>query len=218
MRSVPLVVLSAFALLATPAVAEPGKPDKPEKPITDKDVSPTDIVTTPATDLNIKKTEIPLLLVDAEQRPYALRGLSTCQQIGGAINELDEVLGDDVDLPQNGDRRMKPGRVAQSVVGSFIPFRGIIRELSGANEHDRQLQAAVIAGVARRSFLKGIGQSKGCRYPARSATIEVYNQRMADLSKGDQDSKRSADASAERQKRDGSGDRFVSQPVVQRTN
>jgi hypothetical protein len=218
MRGVTLVVLSAFAVLATPAAAEPGKPDKPDKPVANKDVSATDVVTTPATDLNIKKTEIPLLLVDAEQRPYALRGLNTCQQIGGAITQLDEVLGDDVDLPQNGERRMKPGRVAQSVVGSFIPFRGIIRELSGANEHDRQLQAAVIAGVARRSFLKGVGQSKGCRYPARSATIDVYNQRLADLTRGDQDSKRSADASAERQQRDGSGGRFVSQPVVQGTN
>jgi hypothetical protein len=83
------------------------------------------------------------------------------------------VLGDDIDMPQADGQRTSPGRMAQSVVGSFIPFRGVIREISGANEHDRKLQTAILAGVARRSFLKGTGQAKGCRYPARAAAVAV---------------------------------------------
>ena len=110
---------------------------------------------TPATDLNLKKDEIPALLIAAQERPYALRGITTCQQIGAAVVELDAVLGEDIDLPQTNGRRTSPGRVAQSVVGSFIPFRGIIREVSGANAHDRALQAAVLAGVARRVSISG---------------------------------------------------------------
>ncbi|MDR2856566.1 MAG: hypothetical protein LBV50_01815 [Novosphingobium sp.] len=151
-------------------------------------MSAKDVVTTPVTDFGIRKNAIPPLLTDAGERPYSLRGLGTCQQIATAIGEFDKILGDDVDLPQNAGGRVKPGRVAQSVVGSFIPFRGVIREVSGASEHDRQMRAAILAGVARRSFLKGIGQGRGCRYPARSATIEVYNQRMSELESKEQQS------------------------------
>ena len=65
---------------------------------------------------------------------------------------------------------MRPGRVAKAVVGSFIPFEGVIREISGANGHDRRLQSAIAAGSARRSFRKGTGQARGCTHPARPAT------------------------------------------------
>jgi hypothetical protein len=244
MRNVCLVAVSALALFATPALArEPeGAADKadkpapeagkPEQPIIRKDLTAEDVVATPATDLNLTKNEIPPLLVSAEERPYALSGLTGCRQIAAAIGELDGVLGEDIDLPQEQNRRMQPGRVAQSVVGMFIPFRGLIREISGANAHDRELQAAVMAGVARRSFLKGVGQTKGCRYPARSATMEVFNARMAALNAEPPTPARTAEADAEKTRSlDGeqptpargcggnaSGQRYVSQPVVQRTD
>lgn len=243
MRSLTLSVACSFALLAAPALA--GDPNKdqgsdrpqgsgpqgsdktstqaPDKPVTNQQVGAKEIVETPATDLNIKKDQIPLLLVAAQQRPYTLSGLGTCQRLAAAIGELDTVLGDDVDLPQSEGRRMSAGRVAQSVVGSFIPFRGVIREVSGANAHDREMQAAIIAGVARRSFLKGIGQGKGCRYPARSATLDVFNEKMDALNAGVQSPRtRAADAepaTTERSDRSGSSPaRYVSRPVVQRTD
>ena len=56
------------------------------------------------------------------------------------------------------------------MVGSFIPFRGLIREISGANEQERKLQLAIYAGSTRRSFLKGVGYQRGCPWPARPAT------------------------------------------------
>jgi hypothetical protein len=207
--------LSALALLAAPALAR--DPDTPDKPVTQKDVTAQDVVETPATDLNLMKDEIPALLIAAEERPYTLNGLGSCRQIAAEIGKLDAVLGEDVDLPQTEARRTSPGRVAQSVVGSFIPFRGLIREISGANKHDRELREAILAGVARRGFLKGTGQARGCRYPARSATLEVFNQRMAELS-GDRLPSRatSADAEAPRDSRAESDSvRYVSRPVVQ---
>ena len=164
------------ALAAVPAIA--GAPDKP---VTDKGVTAGDVAATPVTDLNLRKNEIPPLLVAAGQQPYTLARLGGCQQLAAAIGELDALLGEDIDMPQAGERRTTPGRMAQSVVGSFIPFRGLIREVSGASSRDKELQAAILAGIARRSFLKGVGETRGCRYPARAATPEIYARRMAEL-------------------------------------
>jgi len=64
-------------------------------------------------------------------------------------------------------------------VNSFIPFRGILREVSGASEHQRRIRAAIQAGLARRGFLKGVGETHGCKYPARSATRANVAEWMA---------------------------------------
>lgn len=173
MRKSAILTVSALALLAAPALADPA-----EKPITQKDVDAVDVATTPITDLNIRKDEIPPVLLTAQTKPYDTADLGRCGQIAAAVGELDAVLGDDIDLPQVEGRRVSPGRVAQSVVGSLIPFRGVVREISGANAQQRQVQAAIQAGVARRSFLKGLGQAKGCRYPARSVTPEIWAERV----------------------------------------
>ena len=175
MRFAYLLAIAAVMLPVSAAAREP------EKAIVSKDVTAKDVAATPVTDLNLRKGEIPPVLTAAVQQAYSLRGLGNCQQLASAIGELDAVLDDDVDLPQTGERRISGGRLAQSVVGSFIPFRGVIREMSGASNRDRELQSAVLAGVARRAFLKGTGQARGCRYPARSATLEDFNRRLAEL-------------------------------------
>jgi hypothetical protein len=147
--------------------------EAPAKPFTDQDVDAKDVALTPLSDLNLKKGEIPQLLIDAQDDPYDLTGLQRCPEIAAAVGELDAVLGDDLDIAQATGRRISPGRAAQEALGSFIPFRGVIREISGANAQQRKVQAAIHAGTARRAFLKGIGQQRGCRYPARSATPQV---------------------------------------------
>lgn len=172
----------AVVLLAQPALARQAETDRPAaQPVTEKNVTAGDVATTPLTDLNLRKGELPAALIEASERAYGLEGLGTCRQLTAAIARLDSALGEDVDLPQAGERRTSGGQLAQSVVGSFIPFRGVIREVSGANNRERQLQSAILSGVARRSFLKGIGQARGCSYPARSATLDVFNRRLAEL-------------------------------------
>ena len=161
--------LSLFAfLLASPALAQQSK--EPDKPITEKEVSAGDVAATPITDLNLRKGQIPKLLIDAQDRPYDLKGLKTCPQIAAAVGELDAVLGEDIDTANARGGGLKAGNVAQAAVGAFIPFRGLIREVSGANAQEKKVQAAVYAGSVRRAFLKGVGQQRGCRYPARPAT------------------------------------------------
>lgn len=168
--------LSAVALGAAPACAQP---DGAAKPLTDREPGAVDIAATPITDLNLRKDEIPQLLIDAQTKPYHLGGLGRCSQLAAEIGEFDAILGDDIDLPQTPTQRVSAGRIGQYVVGSFIPFRGLIREVSGAADQRRRLTAAISAGLMRRAFLKGIGQERGCRYPARAATREVWDQHIA---------------------------------------
>lgn len=166
---------SIVALSAMPALAQPSP-----TPLPDREPSAMDVAKTPVTDLNLDKQEIPQVLINAQIMPYDLNGLGRCPQIIGAVEELDALLGPDIDLPQEARDRISAGQVAKTVVGSFIPFRGIIREVSGANAHDRAVRAAIQAGMTRRGFLKGIGESKRCNYPARPATQAVIAAVMAD--------------------------------------
>lgn len=168
---------AGLMMIAAPAMAQPDEPV--DRPLTNREPNAMDVATTPATDLNLRKDEIPQLLIDAQVKPYDLSGLGKCSQLAAQIGEFDAVLGNDIDLPQTAAQRVSAGRIGQYVVGSFIPFRGIIREVSGAADQRRRMDAAITAGLIRRAYLKGIGTERGCRYPARSATREVWDQNIA---------------------------------------
>lgn len=135
-----------------------------------KDAKVGDVVATPLETVNLKKEDIPPILQRAQDTPYTLAGIKGCAGITAEIRRLDAVLGDDIDIADYTKGGLKVGNTAKSIVGSLIPFGGIIREISGANEAQRRWQVALFAGTARRSFLKGVGQSRGCPYPARGAT------------------------------------------------
>lgn len=170
-----LLAASLAAFSAMPVLAQ-----QTPTPLPDREPSAMDVAKTPVTDLNIAKQEIPELLINAQARPYDLTGMGRCPALIAEVTRLDEILGPDIDLPQEARDRISAGRVAKTVVSSFIPFRGLIREVSGANAHDRAVQAAIQAGLARRGFLKGVGESKRCAYPARPATQAVIAAVMAD--------------------------------------
>jgi hypothetical protein len=197
----------ALAVSAAPARANQ------DKRMTDRDPDAMDVAKTPVTDLNIDKEEVPELLISAMREPYSLRGVGTCRPLIGAVEELDEILGPDIDLPEEARDRISAGRVAKTVVGSFIPFRGLIREVSGANEHAKYVRAAIQAGIARRGFLKGVGQSRGCKYPGRPATRAAVAAWMAEHQAEAEDKARKKDA-----KKNRDNGNYVSKPVVQKTN
>lgn len=177
MRNYVLGAALGCAMAASPALA-----NQQDKPITDRDPNAMDVAKTPITDLNVgRDNEIPPLLVSAVAKPYSLDGLGKCRQLAAAVGELDEVLGLDIDMPQEERDRINGGRVAKWVVASFIPFRGLIREVSGANEQDRKVNAAIQAGLTRRGFLKGVGATKGCKYPASPASPQIVQARLRQL-------------------------------------
>lgn len=128
----------------------------------------TEVAKTPLRDLNIDGRDIPAVLQVAARDPYATKGLGKCPALVAEIAALDSVLGADYDIAEGDGRdRISEGRIGQSVVGSVIPFRGILREVTGAADNDRALRAAYTAGMVRRAFLKGWGYGRGCAYPAR---------------------------------------------------
>ena len=128
----------------------------------------TEVAKTPLRDLNIDARDIPEVLQAAARDPYATNGLAMCDALVTEVAALDSVLGADYDIAESDGRdRFSEGRIGQSVVGSVIPFRGILREVTGAANNDRNLRAAYTAGMVRRAFLKGWGLGRGCSYPAR---------------------------------------------------
>ncbi|KHK90987.1 hypothetical protein [Novosphingobium malaysiense] len=216
MRRALLCAAVTASLFAMPAGAR-----QPDKPITDNDPDMGDVARTPITDLNVgRDDEIPPVLTAAVGQPYTLHGLDKCRQLSAAIVELDQVLGPDIDLPQEERDRISSGRVAKWLVTSFIPFRGLIREVSGANDQDRRVNAAIQAGLTRRGFLKGVGEARGCKYPASPAPPQVVQARLEELRAqgkepvGDKkrDKKNEKDDDVEKTDQ---GVPYVSEPVVQ---
>jgi len=140
-----------------------------------------DAMTAPLQDLNLKRVRIPQILLDAMQRPYDLNGLDRCDAIADEVRKLDTVLGADLDEPppppDKSTMGQKGGRMANNAaVGavrgatrSVIPFRGLVRQMTGAEQHDKEVNAAIQAGKVRRAYLKGVGMNKNCAPPAAPA-------------------------------------------------
>ena len=149
-------------------------------------------VEAPFADVNVVRTKIPAVLLRAEEAPYARPSPASCRQLSVDVVELDEVLGDDLDIDEVEDVNLKARRGRQAgetavmalryTAEDFIPFRNWVRKLSGAQARDNQVRAAVYAGRARRSYLKGLGEALNCRYPARpkgSSPLPVSTPRAA---------------------------------------
>ena len=162
------LIALTIAVVATPAAAR-----NQDEPVAGREPDAQDVAMTPLNDLNLSKDEIPAVLIAAAIDPYSSEGLNGCPAIQTAIADLDAALGPDMDVAAGETDRLSTGRMAKSVVASFIPFRGILREITGAAGQERALQSAIYAGAVRRGFLKGLGQQQGCAYPARPAFARV---------------------------------------------
>jgi hypothetical protein len=125
-----------------------------------------EIVTQPARDVGAAKTTIPPVLQVAHDNPYGLAGLAKCARLRQAITELNDVLGPDYTV-SNQKKENRAGKLAEAggktVVNAIIPFRGLVREITGAAPAQRRLNAAIDAGFARRGFLRGVAYSRKCR-------------------------------------------------------
>lgn len=155
-----IAVLAAMAMalvMSAPAMAQNGE----KRDSVGQDA--VDAVTQPLSDLNIIAKDIPPILLAAQSDPYGLEGLLECRALRTEIATLEDVLGPDADVAQEeGNLANSALRAGGNFIGGFIPFRGVVRQLSGANERRREMEAAVFSGVARRSFLKGYAMGLGC--------------------------------------------------------
>lgn len=174
----------AKAAPAPQAVPEP--PPKSSEPVrTSEQIKRGSVegaVTAPLRDLNVVKAEIPDILLEAVENPYAKPPAKwRCPQLAALIRPLDEALGPDIDrLPPEDENLRNRGKstalgAAADMASGAIPFRGVVRQITGAASHDKRVQAAIIAGNVRRAYLKGLGEARGC--PA--AAIPSSERRLA---------------------------------------
>ncbi len=177
MRHITLATVIGLSLAAAPAFAQTA--------VAPENVRAEDVAMSPLSDINLRKKDIPVVLEMAMIKPYDLTGIKSCKGLTTAIVDLNGALGDDIDVATGEKSDMEKagngaGAIAKTVIGSFIPFRGIIREVSGANAQERLWDRALYAGTARRAFLKGMGEQRGCAWPARSATPAVLARLSAE--------------------------------------
>lgn len=137
----------------------------------------TGAMTAPLRDVNIVRTKIPRILLEAMDDPYQRPAKADCKTLIALIQPLDTALGEDIDRnpPAENEDLMDRGRKAAggaalgavaSAAQDMIPMRGWVRKLTGAERHDRLVQSAVASGAVRRAYLKGLGEARGCNPPA----------------------------------------------------
>lgn len=135
-----------------------------------------DAAAVPLQDLNLSKIEIPSVLQEARKAPYIAPAAGTgCAALAQQLAALDEVLGPDLDAPAAGKGSLL-SQGGDAMVGALrntaegvIPMRGWVRKLSGAERRAEAVEAAIRAGEARRSFLRGYAAAQACPAPAASA-------------------------------------------------
>lgn len=117
----------------------------------------------PVNDIGLDNIEIPDYLGTMTD-PYA-KAPATCQSLRTEVAKLDGLLGDDVDVPEETaeQREQTALNATSSTLGSvLIPFRGVVRALSGAAANERDAREAYERGLVRRAYLKGIAQQMDC--------------------------------------------------------
>jgi len=180
MRFAPALALIAAAGLAGCVTTSAKNPDRAQTSSQAERENLSGAVAAPLRDLNVMRTKIPPVLLEALSDPYYRppgQKLS-CGDLIAMMEPLDQALGADLDEPsKDEDDVVSKGRMVErgkgaaygavaSATSGVIPFRGWIRKLTGAEKHDTLVQAAITAGAVRRGYLKGLGESKGCPPPA----------------------------------------------------
>ena len=178
MRSLLLLAIALPLLAACASGSEP----PPQKIQTTSDANRgglTGAAAAPLRDMNVLRTKIPPVLLEAMADPYARppgKKIS-CDALIMLVAPLDLALGEDVDRrpPEDNEDLMDRGKrmagsaafgAMASAAQDLIPMRGWVRKLSGAEKHDTLVQHAMASGAIRRAYLKGLGESRGCNPPA----------------------------------------------------
>lgn len=148
----PMLVLATAAMLAGCASQAPvGR-------------AVTGSVQQPLRDLSILQETPAEILVRAQVAPYAPPATPACASIAEELALLEAALGPDIDGPKAGEKDDLASKLAADAVGDLIglPYRGIVRRVTGAERREREARARKLAGSIRRGFLKGWARSVGC--------------------------------------------------------
>jgi len=143
-----------------------------------------DTAQTPLVDLNIKRSEIPEHLQLLSGSPYDVPAPLQCKVMHKELAELDVLLGPDMQKDADGEAVDKghygyvedgASMLQSSAIGfvtskaSIIPFRGIVRKITGAEKHSKALALAYQSGKLRRAYLKGLSSALKCDKKTKTA-------------------------------------------------
>ena len=194
-----LVSVTLASLAAAPASAQdpnakppPATPDSKVKTTAEANrESVAGAAKAPLRDLNVIRTQVPDVLVRALADPYERPATKKCQDLVALLGPLNDALGADIDLPPTEEERTAMERARPTALGAaaglasdVIPFRGVVRQLSGAAKHDEYVQAAIVAGFSRRAYLKGLGEARGCKPPATPSHVLAGREPPAAVNAG----------------------------------
>jgi hypothetical protein len=128
---------------------------------------------TPLEDMGFRKREIPPLLHDLSANPYTrVEATAECQVLQKQMADLETLLGPDVDTQkvaltaQESYIETGTSMIGDAVVGlvksqaNIIPLRGIVRRVTGAESHEKEVNAAIQAGKLRRAYLRGYADAR----------------------------------------------------------
>ena len=111
-------------------------------------------------DLGILPASTPEVLKAAASAPYVAPARENCEGVAREIAELDAVLGPDADAPKKGGGGA--GKFVGAAVKSLIPYRSVVRFVTGADRKAKERNEAAMAGWARRGYLKAVQANLGC--------------------------------------------------------
>lgn len=135
-------------------------------------------VAQPLKDLNLVRAPIPVQLRQVMKDPYAKPERVDCAWLEHEVRSLDLALGPDIDIPSETKSLRTEGSEAvaglaasavKDAASDLIPFRSLVRRLTGAEKNAAEMRKALHAGDVRRAYLKGLGLERGCAYPAAPA-------------------------------------------------
>lgn len=149
----PLLSVALLASLTACATSNVGQNVK---------ASPKAAVSAPGKALNLDKRTIPASLTNLGN-PYDLTGISDCASISAQIAELTAFVGPDWDSPEHFSKK---GRTSEEFFDAALPYGGIVRFISGASEHEKNVLYATSYGSVKRAALKSKGARLGCSFPA----------------------------------------------------
>ncbi|WGM39349.1 hypothetical protein [Caulobacter sp. NIBR1757] len=152
MRAAPIAILALAAMLAGCATQAPVRGAVESS------------VEQPFRDLNILRETPAEVLAKARLAPYAPPLDPACPAIAEELVLLEAALGPDIDGVRAAEKDDLAAKLTSDAVGDLIglPYRGLIRRMTGADRQEREARARKLAGSIRRGFLKGWARSIDC--------------------------------------------------------
>lgn len=111
--------------------------------------------------LGLTGADVPPVLALVKADPYKAPTAPACDTIPAEILQLSNLLGPDLDSGVAPPEQTLTQRGVEAAKG-FVPYSGVVRFVTGANKKDKDMREAVLAGYARRGFLRGMEINLKC--------------------------------------------------------